>query len=163
MQMRDKTTFSRCCIQVFGRLLPVFLLLGLLAVPAAAQVYKCTEADGSTRYTDTPCDETSTTIRRHAAPPAAASPDERMQKTRRLLDALEAERNQERQAEADRKAEKERREQNCISARDRYQRIVSAGWLYDYDEEGNRVVLSEEERALSTDRARSAVKRWCGD
>jgi hypothetical protein len=140
---------------------PVAALLGLLAASAAAEVYKCTDANGSTRYTDTSCGETSTTIKQHAAPPAAASPDERMQKTRRLLDAMEAERNQKKLAATEQQAEKERRERNCDSARDRYQRFISASRLYDLDEQGNRVILTDDQRARSTEHARTEVERWC--
>jgi hypothetical protein len=141
---------------------PVAVLLVLLATPAAAEIYKCTDANGSTRYTDTPCGETSTALKKHSAPPASASPDARTQKTRRLLDAMEAERNQEKQAEAEQKAEKERRQRNCNNARDRYQRIVSASRLYDLDEQGNRVTLTDDQRARSTERSRAEVERWCG-
>jgi hypothetical protein len=84
-----------------------------------------------------------------------------MQKTRRLLDAMEAERNQEKQAAAEQKAEKERRQQNCNNARDRYQSIVSASRLYDLDEQGNRVTLTDDQRARSTERSRAEVERWC--
>lgn len=140
---------------------PVMVLLGLLAAPAAAEIYKCTDANGTTRYTDTPCGETPTALKKHAAPPVSASPDARMQKTRRLLDAMEAERNQEKQAAAEQKAEKERRQKNCNNARDRYRAYIEAGSLYDLDENGNRVVLSDEQRTRSTERARAEVERWC--
>jgi len=139
----------------------VAMLLGLLAAPAAAEIYKCTDANGSPSYTDTPCGETPTALKKHSAPPASASPDERMQKTRRLLDAMEAERNQEKRAAAEEQAEKERRQHNCNNARDRYQRIISASRLYDLDESGNRVTLSDDQRARSTERARAEVERWC--
>jgi hypothetical protein len=85
-----------------------------------------------------------------------------MQKTHRLLDAMEAERNQEKQATAEEQAEKERRQKNCNSARDRYQRIVSASRLYDLDEQGNRVTLTDDQRSRSTERSRAEVERWCG-
>ncbi len=174
--MRRQTTIFRSCIPAPGRAfpavekrglspvfrVPVAVLLGLLAASAAAEVYKCTDANGSTRYTDTPCGETPTAIRKRSAPAVPPpSTDERMQKTRRLLDALEAERSQEEQAEAEQKAEKERRQSNCNSARDRYQRIISASWLYDFDEQGNRVELTDEQRARSTERARAEMERWC--
>jgi len=142
---------------------PVTILLGLLAAPVAAEIYKCTDANGTPRFTDTPCGETPTALKKHSAPPAAASPDERMQKTRRLLDAMEAERNQEKQAAAEDQAEKELRQKNCNNARDRYRAYIEAGSLYDLDENGKRVVLSDEQRARSTARARAEVKQWCNE
>jgi hypothetical protein len=140
---------------------PVAVLLGLLAAPAAAEIYKCTDANGRPSYRDTPCGETSTALKKHAAPPGAASPDERRLKTRRLLDAMEAERNRKKRAAAEEQAEKKRRQRNCNNARDRYQRIITASRLYDLDEQGNRIILNDEQRARSTERSRAEVERWC--
>ena len=61
-----------------------------------------------------------------------------------------------------RNPEKERRQKNCNNARDRYQRIISASRLYDLDEQGNRVTLTDDQRARSTERARAEVEQWCG-
>jgi hypothetical protein len=140
---------------------PVAILLSLLAAPPAAEIYKCTDTNGRPSYTDTPCGETSTALKKHSAPPASAGPDERMLKTRRLLDAMEAERNRKKRAAAEEQAEKKRRQRNCNNARDRYQRIISASRLYDLDEQGNRVILTDDQRDRSTERSRAEVERWC--
>jgi len=133
----------------------------LMTMPASAEVFKCTDANGRTRYTDTPCGQTSTAIKKHAAPAAAASPDEHMQKTRRLLDAMEAERDEKKRATAEAKAEKQKRIQNCHSARDRYRQLISASRIYDLDKDGNRVVFNDAQRAQAEAGARSNVDKWC--
>ena len=144
------------------RLLPLLLAGLLMSAPVGAQVYKCTDAAGKVQYTDSPCGESSTAIRKPAAPPSpAASQNERMQKTHRLLDAMEAERNEEKRLAAQDRAEKEKRKRNCGIARDRYRQLTTAARLYDLDEEGNRVILNDPQRAAAEARAKADVETWC--
>ena len=140
----------------------VTVLVLLLVEPVSAGVYKCTAADGSIQYTDTPCGESATAIRKPAAPASpATTQDKRMQKTRRLLDAMEAERNEEKRLAAEAKAEKEKRKRNCVVARDRYRRLTTASRLYDLDEEGNRVILNDAQRSQTEASAKADIQRWC--
>jgi CRP-like cAMP-binding protein len=140
----------------------VMALMLLMAAPVSAGVYKCTDAGGRVQYTDTPCGESATAIRKSTAPAVPpATHDERMQKTRRLLDAMEAERNEEKRNAAQAKAEKEKRKRNCGIARERYRQLTSASRLYDLDEEGNRVILNDPQRAQVEARAKADVEQWC--
>ena len=140
----------------------VVLLMLMTATPVYASVYKCTDEKGRVQYTDTPCGESATTFRKSTEPATpSAAPDERMQKTRRLLDAMHSERNEEKRLAAEAKAEKEKRKRNCGIARDRDRRLTTASRLYDLDEEGNRVVLNDSQRAQSEARAKADVERWC--
>ena len=84
-----------------------------------------------------------------------------MQKTRRLLDAMEAERNEEKRLAAEAKAEKEKRKRNCVVARDRYRRLTTANRLYDLDEQGNRVILNDAQRLQTEASAKAEIQRWC--
>jgi hypothetical protein len=146
---------------MMGRMADAVLVL-LLAEPVLAGIYKCTNADGSIQYTDTPCGESATAIRKPAAPTSpATTQDERMQKTRRLLDAMEAERNEEKRLAAEAKAAKEKRKRNCVLARDRYRRLTTASRLYDLDEEGNHVILNDTQRSQTEARAKADIERWC--
>lgn len=140
----------------------VTVLALLLAEPVFAGIYKCTAADGSIQFTDTPCGEAATTIRKPAAPASPATTrDQRMQKTRRLLDAMEAERNEEKRNAAEARAEMEKRKRNCGIARERYRRLTSASHLYDLDDEGKRVILDDAQRAQAEARAKADVGQWC--
>ena len=84
-----------------------------------------------------------------------------MQKTQRLLDAMQAERNEKKRLAAEARAEKDKRKRNCGLARDRHRRLTTASRLYDLDEEGNRVILNDSQRAQSEARAKADVERWC--
>jgi hypothetical protein len=140
----------------------VMAVLFSMATPVSAGVYKCTDEQGRVQYTDTPCGESATSFRKQTTPAGpAATQDERMQKTQRLLDAMEAERNEEQRQAAQAKAEKEKRRRNCGIARDRYRRLTTASRLYDLDEQGNRVILNDQQRTDAEARAKAAVEQWC--
>jgi hypothetical protein len=153
--MMMNTSVSRSIV-----MLVVFFTV-LFAAPAFAEIYKCRDAKGGLQYTDKPCAGESSVFTPEKAPAAAEDSDERMNRTRRLLDAMEAERNEKKKAAAEQKAEEERRQRNCNNARDRYRRITEASRLYELDKEGNRVVMNDEQRAQTTERARAAMEHWC--
>ncbi len=140
------------------------IVLGLLLLCGAAargEVFKCTDASGRVQFTDHPCDADATVIPRKAAPAEAEGPDEHMRKTRRLLDAMRQEREQAQQQKAEQQAEAEKRKRECLNARDDLRNITQASHLYRLDEQGNRVILSDEERTRATDDTRARVAQWC--
>lgn len=142
----------------------IVLALLLSSAGARGEIYKCTDANGTVRFTDQPCTGVSTVISKKAPPQAPAEqsdPDEHMQKTQRLLDALQAEREQAKQKKEQQQADAEKRKHNCNNARDDLRNITEAGRLYRLDEQGNRVILTDPERTRATDEARARVAQWC--
>jgi vacuolar-type H+-ATPase subunit I/STV1 len=140
------------------------IVLGLLLLcggSARGEVYKCTDAAGAVQFTDHPCTGVSTYNGRKAAAPEEQGADEHLQKTQRLLDALQQEREQAEQEKAQQKAAAEKRQHECVSARDYLRNITQASSIYRLDEQGNRVVLSDEERSRATDDAHARVAKWC--
>ena len=142
------------------RHMALFVVL-LVCTPLQAAIYKCTDAQGDTQYSDEPCGDDTTVFVPRAAPAPAGDAAERMDKTQRLLRAYDVENaERQRQETAARTAQAEA-EKNCVTARDRLRNISQARALYRLDEDGNRVVLSFEERAAAEERAQAAVERWC--
>jgi hypothetical protein len=139
----------------------VLCLLLLCVASARGEVYKCTDAAGEVQFTDHPCTGVSTYVGRKAAPTEEQGPDEHMEKTRRLLDAMQQEREQAEREKAQQKAAAEKRQRECASARDYLRNVSNASNLYRLDEKGNRVILSDEERNNATDAARARVAQWC--
>jgi hypothetical protein len=139
----------------------VLCLLLLCGAGAHGEVYKCPDAAGAVQFTDHPCTGVSTYIGRKAAATEEQGPDEQLQKTRRLLDALQQEREQAQREKAQQKAAAEKRQRECASARDYLRNVIRASSVYRLDEQGNRVILSDEERSRATDDAHARVAKWC--
>ena len=126
-----------------------------------AEIYKCTDAQGKTRYADKPCSGSAVIIMPEKAPPVSEDSEQRMEKTQRLLRAYDAEHAEEREQEAAVKNEKLQRQQKCAEAK-RYQRgVTQAGRVYAYDEKGQRYDLSTEQRAAEESSAQQKVEHWC--
>jgi hypothetical protein len=140
------------------------IVLGLLLLCGASargEIYKCTDAAGAVQFSDHPCTGVSTYIGRKAAASDAQVPDEHLQKTQRLLDAMQQEREQAEREKAQQKAAAEKRQHECANARDYLRNVTQASNLYRLDEQGNRVILSDEERSRATDDAHARVAKWC--
>lgn len=144
-----------------ARLFPLVLLCGLWSAGVAAEIYKCTAADGKVQYSDTPCATDASVFTPRAAPPATENSEERMRKTQRLLNAMEAERSEKKQAAAQAKAEAAKRKRNCTLARNRHRQITTASRVFELDDEGNKVVYSDAQRAQAEARAAADVETWC--
>lgn len=139
----------------------LYIMCLLACAPAAAEIYKCADPQGAVHYTDKPCAGESTVFTPRAAPEADADSAQRKDKTRRLLRAYSEEQAEAEQAAARQQLEAQRREQNCVNARNRLDGVLRASRVYRVDKDGKQVNLTAEERALSTDRAKAEVETWC--
>jgi hypothetical protein len=93
---------------------------------------------------------------------SAPTPEqERMEKQKRLLEAMQTER-QNKQKDKQ-KAEHERQDAagKCQDSQKLLHSRQNARYLYRQGEDGEKVVFTEEERAQSTAEAEAAVKKWC--
>ena len=141
------------------RLLAV--LCGLLTLPAAAEIHRCTGADGSAVFSDVPCGEAATVIK-PLKPVNPADSSQRNDRRDRLLRAFEEERQLEREQAAEEKAERAKRAHKCAEAKDDLRVMKQAGRMYDLDDNGNRVYLSDTQRAEAFRDMRAAVEHWSG-
>ena len=140
----------------------IALLVVLLGcTPLQAEIYKCGDAQGETQYSDKPCDGNASVFVPRAAPAPAGDAVERADKTQRLLRAYDVENAEQQRKAAEALAAREEAEQKCTRARDRLRGVTQARAVYRLDDEGNREVLSFEERAASEEKARAQVEHWC--
>jgi len=142
----------------------ISLIAGLalfVSTGATAEIYKCTDVQGKTRYGDKPCAGDAVIITPEAAPEVSEDTAGRMDKTQRLLRAYEAEHAEERRKEAAQKADEEKRKRNCIRAQNYERGVTHASRVYRTDKDGQRIDLTNEERAETEAKARAEVKRWC--
>lgn len=135
------------------------LLLG--AAPSSAELYRWVDERGQIHYSDRPAHSQPHEIGVRPPTSAGQAPDQRMDKTRRLLNAYEVERQQQREQRAKQKQQAEERRRNCLQARDNLRQYSESGSVYRLDDEGKRLYLSEQERAALVARHRQAAAEWC--
>lgn len=144
------------------RMAMLAVLALLVSSGIAAEIYKCVDARGATRYSDKPCAGSTVIITPEPAPVVSEDTAGRMDRTQRLLRAYEAEHQDERQAEAEQQARQEERKRNCARAQAYERGVIQASRVYRTDESGQRFDLTTEERTATEAKARAEVARWCG-
>ena len=140
------------------------LLGGLLSVsPTGADgVYKWVDEQGEVHYGDRPpVDATANEVEIEDRPGPAEDTASRREKARRLLDAIESEREQKKAAAARDQARSAQRKRNCAIAKRRAEILERANSVSVTDDDGQRRYLNDQERAAALARARKLVQEWC--
>ena len=147
-------------MNAFCRCLFIALLLsGQLSVHA--EVYRWVDEKGQMHFGDQTGDAGTHAIKPHSRQPTQGNQQQRMQKTRKLLNAYQIERRQLREQKAKQKEQAEKRKKDCIQAREKFRKYTDYGNIYQLGEDGKREYLSEKERAALLQRSREAVARLC--
>lgn len=134
----------------------------LCCVPLAqGEVYRWVDEQGQVHYGDVPQDSQAYQLRTLPQTQAPPTETQRMEKTRRLLRAYEAERQQQREAQRKQQEQQAKRKRDCIRARDGLRAYKESGNIYRLDEAGQRVYFSEPERQALLQRYRKAVSDHC--
>lgn len=137
--------------------------VSLSAAALASDVYKFIDADGNVNYVDRPSGEPSEELLDITSKPTDHSVIQARVQAR--VDA----KNAAREAAAaptqltpkEARAEREKRQQECQSFRDRLERFVQSRRLYREDEQGERVYLDEEQTRAARDRVEQQIKEHC--
>lgn len=132
----------------------------LLPGAAAAEIYKWKDAQGRVHYGDRPRQGAQEVRPRQSSSGLGVAADEAAAQ-QRLLQTRQEERQAEQKAKAAAAAEREKRQRNCMIARDNYESTRSAGYLYEPQLDGGRRVLSDEERRAAEAEAERAMRQWC--
>ncbi len=151
-------------ITMFKHVSPVCVLLFLAALPPclSAEIYRWVDEDGQVHFEDRSKDQSEGGVRRYTTPSSASdTPAQRMEKTRKLLNAYEAERQQVREQQEKRKELSEKRKRSCMIARDNLHQYQSYGGIYRLDKKGNRVYISDQERITLLEQSREKVAEYC--
>jgi len=144
-----------------------FMLMSLLSNANAATVYKWIDEDGQVHYGHKTENKNAKEIEiknryidsGNSTRPLSA--EERVNKQKRFLKALDAENRSLAEEKRKKKEREERRASRCNASRDQLRRAESASALYDLDEKGNRVLLNKKQYVQAMSQARARVQKWC--
>ena len=93
--------------------------------------------------------------------PAFGGDMSREEKRERLLDAMAEDRVEKQEKLEKQKAIKEQNRRKCNAYRDRMRHYERASALYKLDDDGNRVYMSEADRARATKDLRAKISKYC--
>ena len=137
------------------------ILLGALAgmsIGAQAEIYRSVDANGRTVFTDKP---SSGDARPASGAPSGASPAGKAGTDWQEQERAFRIRNMDRSAKEQR--DKSESDKLCAQARNRDARLSRADGivLYRYDNKGERVFISDQEREQMAEQARSSISQHC--
>lgn len=133
--------------------------------PGQAEVYKWVDEHGRIHYGDKP-HENAETVSVKEQTIATESPDDdstRREYRQRVLKSMQHERERLQEQRAQTREEEQKAQQQCAEARRRLADITNAGFLYQENAQGERMIFTDEQRAQATAQAEAAVKRYCGN
>lgn len=144
------------------RVILVFCLLNF--VPSVnAEIYKWVDEYGRVHYDDKPpitsqkqlmdINEESNAVK--------SIPESRTEKRRKLLDAIDEDRQLKKEQEAKEKKKKARMLKQCHIARDNLKLYQRSHSVYDLDKDGNRVTLPSSARDEVIANVKKQIKQYC--
>ena len=131
--------------------------------PASAEIYKWTDEDGNVVYGDRPAaKQEAGRIKLPGAPKAADGDRQRLQRQRKLLEVMQAERNEKAARRQKAKADLAKRQRQCAALKKELNQIENARFLYEESADPyNPAIISEQERAKIKQRYADYLKENC--
>lgn len=152
------TFFNRCRIAVLAGC--------LLALPAHAAIYKWTDENGQTVYSETPPPKGTAGTRLKDAPPPPVDPNAAMENLRNRADAFDK-RQEERgkqETETEQSAEHDKQNQeNCDRLRNNLQILTTNNQVREKTGKGDYTVLGEEQRQARLQETRERIQKECNN
>ena len=148
-----------------------FLLLVLMLLPytVSAEIYKWVDKDGNVHFGDRAdhSDAVELNIKGQADKRMATdknSDDEgltREEKRQRILDAMNEDREERNRLKEEEREQQKNKKIQCARLKDKLRNVKRATGLYNLDENGNRVFLSNKDRSKSENSLRKAIDKNC--
>lgn len=144
------------------------IIITLLCSTSYGQIYKWTDANGTTHFSDEPPKQghfdslTMPTTPTSTSTPAPSSHTNQATKLRqqKVIDSFEQDRQAKEKIQKELAQKKEKLNQTCSEAKTYLQRL-NVGGIYNLDKQGNKVYQPESERAQIIERTQHAIKLHC--
>lgn len=128
----------------------------------AGDIYRWVDEHGKVQFGDRPpAGGNAQEIRVHDNAGTRVPDESRQARTERLLKEFETERAERAEQEAAAEREAAQRAAACEEARNRYFEYQNAGYLYEWDEHGEKRVLSDAQHRKARAEASADVDKWC--
>lgn len=145
----------------------IIFSFAMLNISGAATVYKWIDEDGQVHYGSRSENKNAKEMEiknryiDSGNSTAPLSAEERVNKQKRYLNALDKENDTLEEVKRQKKEIEEKKISRCNASRDQLKRAENAGALYDLDEKGDRVLLNKNQYELAMEQARARVQKWC--
>lgn len=139
----------------------ILWLLLVVAGSAHGEIYKWVDEHGRVQYGDKPVKSAQTLSIDESPAVSSISKQQRIEKRNKLLQGFAEDRKEKNKKLAKTKKKQRMIKQRCLWARDRLKQYQRASSLYNLDAKGNRIVLSDKQRAATTKKLKASIRRYC--
>lgn len=144
----------------------IFFILLALPIFATAGIYKWTDENGVVHYGERPAENsnaTSVAIQKKTQSKAnEQARQERLKREKRLSDALDAERREKEAKQAERREEIKGKKLACKKLRNELKDLERSYTIfYELDDDGERVILTDEQIQEKQEELREQIKKNC--
>ena len=140
-----------------------FLVITVLfALPAQAEIYKWTDEKGNVHYGDKPIvNSEEILIPEKINVQSRVTMQEREEKRKRLLESFAEDRADKKEQQEKLEIKKTKLNRQCITARDRLKTYQKSSRLYNLNEKGERVILSDKARQQAVNQLSAEIDKHC--
>lgn len=138
----------------------------LLTAPVEAAIYKWTDENGQTVYSETPPPKGTTGTRLKEAPPPPVDPNAAMENLRNRAEAFEKRQEELGKQESDTQQSAEREKQvqeNCERLRNNLEILTTNNQVREQTGEGEYTVLGEEQRQARIKATQERIQKECNN
>lgn len=144
----------------------------LLSSHIQAEIYKCKDSDGVINFTSVPCGEKASGIKRPEKKKIELNKDgtkksgkqiiaERLKKEKEFLDAAKRQKIDEKKKSDKLEKHNNKIEQNCKRAKQELNRYQRSQYLYNKDESGKKIILTDAQRKKAELDSQRRITYWC--
>lgn len=133
-----------------------------LALPAQAEIYKWLDEKGNVHYGDKPvANSEQIVIPEQTNVQSRPGKEEREERRKRLLEAFAEDRADKKEQQAKQQKQKQKLNRQCVIARDKLKTYQKSRRLYDLDEQGERMILSDNARQQAVAQLAADINKYC--
>lgn len=150
--------------KIFYSMIMFFVMFN---ISNAATVYKWIDEDGQVHYGSRSESESAKEVKIKNSyidsgnSTAPLSAEERINKQKRFLNALDKENQSIKDAKKQKEEIKAEKISRCNASQDQLKRYEASGALYDLDEKGDRILLNKKQYEVAMEQAKARVIKWC--
>ena len=141
-------------------------ILLVLSCASSAGVYKWIDEQGNVHYSDRPTTTQSSVEMdvEHSTSVSTGREQERLsrqEKRERLLQSMAEDRLEKQEQREKQRTKRQQNREKCNHYRDQMRHYKRANSLYKLDKDGNRVYVSDSDRAKATQNLQRRIKKYC--
>lgn len=146
-------------MQITGLLLPIIALI--IALPSQAEVYRWTDENGKTHFSDKPHADATQLDIKPQKPSGIGSSQQQIERQKAMLDDFQEKRERQQQQATQIRKKQAATDRYCKGLRNRLKNYREADYLFNRDASGEKQHLSDQQKQREEQQLRAEIAERC--